>query len=311
MAMKNRLLALLFPILVAVLLTGFIPQRPSLVIDQRLQLQRVEVGSVAELEAAFERLDYQWPPQQSVPPLEVLSLPPDLAQVADVQRRKSLFFRALLPIVLAENEKLAELRGQIVQLLDKGVVNLADAERRWLEAIARQQRLDGDLLSTETQRRLLRRVDMVPPALVLAQAANESAWGTSRFARLGNNLFGQWTYQESQGIVPLGRPEGARYAVRAFGTIDASVRGYLRNINTHPAYRELRLMRERMRGTGEALDAHQLATGLAAYSARGEAYIDELQLMMRGNRLEQIDSLSLDRGGEAVSPSRPDGSTAG
>ncbi len=304
----NKILALLFPVLVALLLAGFIPQQSRLM-DERLQLQRLKVSSASELEAAFDSLGYDWPPRGAVPPVEVSTLPPDLGKIRDVTKKKSLFFRALLPIVLAENEMLVELRRQVMGLLERGVADLDDGERRWLEAIARQYRIKEGIQSARAQQLLMRRVDVVPPALVLAQAANESAWGTSRFARLGNNLFGQWTYREAEGIVPLGRPEGASYAVRSFHSIDASVRAYLRNLNTNPAYKELRLMREQMRRTGEPLDAHELATGLTAYSARGEEYIRELQMMMRGNRLlSLLGSVSLERG---LSRSRRGESTAG
>ncbi|ALP52416.1 hypothetical protein Tel_04250 [Candidatus Tenderia electrophaga] len=306
----NNILAFLFPLLVALLLTGFIPQGARL--DERLQLERLKVSSASELEAAFDRLGYHWPPQGKVPPVEVSTLPADLGKIQDVDRKKSLFFRALLPIVLAENEKLRELRGQVVELLDTGVRHLDDSQRAWLQAIAHQYKIKHDIKSARAQHLLLRRVDVVPPALVLAQAANESAWGTSRFSRLGNNLFGQWTYREAEGIVPLGRPEGASYAVRSFPSIDASVRAYLRNLNTNPAYQSLRVMRAQMRDAGGALDAVALATGLEAYSARGQAYIDELQLMMRGNRLVSLlDAVELDRSTAAFSQSRQGESTAG
>ena len=296
----QKMLAVAFPLLVALLLTGFIPTTQPLSqsqnIDTRLHLKRLNVLTAAELEQAFDELGYSWPPQAGgiIPAIELTTLPPDLAQVTDVKKKKALFFRALLPIVLAENEKVAELRRHIQQLLKKGVTQLDAAERRWLETIAQQHKVKGDITDAQWQRKLLRRVDVVPPALVLAQAANESAWGTSRFARQGNNLFGQWTYRQSEGIVPLGRPEGETYAVRAFTSIDASVRGYIQNINSNAAYAELRRLRQQMRDNGEALDSHVLATGLMAYSARGEEYIAELQAMMRSNRLLTVlESLSL------------------
>jgi len=306
----QKALAVLSPVLAALLLIAFLPaqQKP---VDQRLQLHRIKVVSAAELEAAFDRLGYEWPPGTNVPPVEVVSLPPDLGKLRDVDKKKSLFFRTLLPIILAENETLVDLRANVVRLLGKGLSNLSDGERGWLRAIASQYKVDS--IETESaQRRLLQRVDTLPTALVLAQAANESAWGTSRFARLGNNLFGQWTYQESLGIIPLKRPDGAAYAVRAFPSLDASVRAYLRNLNTNSAYEKLRLMRQRMREAGEPLDAHRLATGLAAYSSRGEEYIQELQLMMRGNGLMNLlDSVSLQRSVDGFSQSTPAGSRAG
>jgi len=291
----QKTLAVVFPLLVALLLTGFIPVQQQ-VVDKRLHLKRLEVVSVAELEQVFDELAYAWPLQSgdTVPAIELTTLPPDLAQVQDVKHKKALFFRSLLPIVLAENEKLAELRSHVSVLLQKGVMQLSEADRRWLEAIAQQYKLKGSIDDVSLQRKLLRRVDVVPPALALAQAANESAWGTSRFARQGNNLFGQWTYRQSEGIVPLGRPEGATYAVRAFSSIDASVRAYIQNINSNAAYAELRQLRQQMRDKGEALDSIVLATGLMAYSARGEEYISELQSMIRSNRLITVlESVSL------------------
>ena len=291
----QKSLAVAFPLLVALLLTGFIPVQQQSV-DTRLHLKRLNVVTAAELEQVFAELAYAWPPQagDTIPAIELTTLPHDLAQVLDVKKKKALFFRALLPIVLAENEKVAELRSHASVLLNKGVMQLSDAESRWLKAIAQQYKVKDSISGVNFQRELLRRVDVVPPALALAQAANESAWGTSRFARQGNNLFGQWTYRQSEGIVPLGRPEGATYAVRAFTSVDASVRAYIQNLNSNAAYAELRQLRQQMRDNGEALDSHVLATGLMAYSARGEEYITELQAMMRSNRLLTVlESVSL------------------
>jgi Bax protein len=295
----HKTLAFVFPLLVALLLTGFIPVQPPLVDDARLQLKRLSVSSVAELEKSFSDLGYQWPlsADATIPPVELTKLPLDLAQVRDVQQKKGLFFRVLLPIVLAENEKVLELRRHILGLLDKGVANLDESEQRWLKAVAGQHKVKGELGEPKAREMLLRRVDIVPPALVLAQAANESAWGTSRFARQGNNLFGQWTYRQSEGIVPLSRPDGATYAVRSFSSLDASVRAYIQNINTNSAYQKLRLLRQQMRNAGLPLDGHELATGLEAYSARGQEYIHELQAMMRSNKLlTMLESVSLGRG---------------
>ena len=283
--MRN-LVALIFPIAIAALLTGFVSLRNVDVVDDRLSLQRLEVESAADLEAIFEAMGYSWPPKV-VPAVELQALPSDLADVADVKLRKTLFFRALLPIVLAENAMLEEVRNHIIKLLGKGVQQLSSAERRWLESVADQYKVDGDIASENVQRLLLRRVDVVPPSLVLAQAANESAWGTSRFALNGNNLFGQWTYK-LKGIVPMDRAEGANHSVRVFSSLDDSVRAYIHNINTNLAYTELREMRQQMRSNGERLSGHQLAEGLQAYSARGDAYVDEIQSMIRSNQLPSL-----------------------
>jgi len=305
----KKTLAFVLPLLLASLLTFLIPDKRDPGVDERLQLKRYQVASVDELQSVFDSLGYSWPPQSEspIPAIEISRFPEDLAQVSDIQQKKALFFQVLLPIVLAENEKLAELRHHAKQFLDKGVSQLEESERRWLDVIARQYEVKGSLDDVRMQERLLIHLDEVPPALVLAQAANESAWGTSRFARLGNNLFGQWTYRQSQqGIVPLARPEGESYAVRAFSSIDASVRAYLHNLNTHPAYKKLRRLRSDMRKAEQPLNAHTLANGLLAYSQRGEAYIEEIQAMMRVNRLtEVLRSVSLERSDDALTQLPP------
>ncbi len=118
---------------------------------------------------------------------------------------------------------------------------------------------------------------------MLAQAANESAWGTSRFTRVANNLFGQWTWQAAHGIVPASRPEGERYLVRKFPSLRDSVRDYLYNLNVGHAYEGLRRLRHEMRRRGQPLDAAILAAGLSRYSGRGAAYVEEIRRIIRGN----------------------------
>ena len=143
-----------------------------------------------------------------------------------------------------------------------------------LRHLARRYRVSGDPVKDPRARdALLRRVDVIPVSLVLAQAANESAWGTSRFAREGNNLFGIWTWDESKGIVPKKRAPGHRHLVRRFDSIQESVRYYLHNLNSHPAYTQLRILRAHAREQGRPLRGSELAAGLTRYSARGEEYV--------------------------------------
>ncbi len=127
----------------------------------------------------------------------------------------------------------------------------------------------------------------------MAQAANESAWGTSRFAQQGNNLFGIWLFGEGAGLVPEQRPEGATYRVRVFGSLSASVAGYMHNLNRGHAYGKLRRLRARMRRTHQPLDGEVLAQGLLRYSERGAAYVAEIQAMIRHNQLRAVDGSQL------------------
>jgi cytochrome c oxidase subunit 2 len=127
-------------------------------------------------------------------------------------------------------------------------------------------------------------VDAVPAALVLAQAANESGWGTSRFAQEANNLFGMWTWDKDAGLLPERRAANARHFVRVFNNLRGAVDNYLHTINTGPAYRELRMLREQQRLRGEPLSAWKLAAGLSRYSERGEEYVAEIRSIIRFNR---------------------------
>lgn len=257
-----------------------------------IPLLPLHVASAQQLEAAFDRYGYNWPPQGSVPPLVIQRFPEDMMSL-DAGHKKSLFFRALLPMVEAENKRIRVQRRFLEQQFSKR--RLLPGTRRWsqVERLAEMYRVEGDLNAAKVRSTLLRRVDEVPPALVLAQAANESAWGNSRFAREANNLFGQWTYREDLGIVPAQRDEGARHFVRVFPDLRSSVRAYLHNINISFAYVDLRRMRARMRAAGQPLDPYRLSSGLLRYSQRGPEYVDEIRTMISVNGLDNLGSLVL------------------
>lgn len=256
----------------------------------------LQVASVAALESLFSRLDYHWPlsPADTVPPILIQRLPADFPAIEDSQRRKALFIRALLPIALAENRRLQEQRALASLLLEQPWDRLDPERRQWLRQTARRYRLAlGPQIRPAQGRLLLRRLDALPTSLVVAQAAIESGWGTSRFALQGNSLFGQWTYRQGEGMTPKERPEGASHEVRAFGSLRGSVRAYLRNINTGHAYEALRTLRWRLREAGRPLDAHLLAAGLERYSQRGEAYVAELRRMLRSRSFAPLDGVTL------------------
>lgn len=259
-------------------------------------LQPVSVGDVSDLQRLFAELDYHWPPPpgRSVPRIAVDPLPLDYAEIRDVQTRKSVFFRALLPMVLAENARILQQRERLQQILRQGIPPTADSPRGlFLRELMEEYRVDGDPADPAPRAELLRRVDMIPAPLVLAQAANESGWGTSRFTRQGNNLFGVWTYRVGTGLVPIARPEGETHALRVFGSLRDSVRDYLHNLNIGHAYEELRELRARLRAQGGALDSLVLAGGLTRYSSRGDDYIGEIQSIIRANHLRAVRAATL------------------
>lgn len=246
-------------------------------------LYPLRAASLDALEAAFSSHDYVWPPKSRVPPVGLEQLPDGL-EAAEVVRRKAAFFRSLLPLVLAENGRIRRERARLEAYWSKDAP-LGAAERRHVEALADRYGVEGDLDAAGTRERLLRRVDVIPPALALAQAALESGWGTSRFAREGNSLFGQWTWEPGAGLDPERREVGKTHAVRSFPDLRASVRAYLGNLNRGHAYAELRRLRAAQRAAGGSLDPIRLAAGLRRYSERRGAYVEDVVRMMRSNAL--------------------------
>jgi Bax protein len=134
------------------------------------------------------------------------------------------------------------------------------------------------------------RVNIIPPAMALAQAAKESGWGTSRFASDGNNYFGQWCYKPGCGLIPKARKTGKSHEVAVFNSAKESVQAYMHNINTHQAYDELRAIRAKLQKTGKPLSGLDLLQGLHAYSERGQIYVKELESMIQFNQLEKFGS---------------------
>lgn len=286
-------LALLLPIALAITLAWLGQQwrvLPSAL--EPYGLQPVQLDSTHELAALFASHDYHWPPEQAVPPLALTAFPEDLAE-QPVEYKKTLFFRALTPMVLAENRRLRDKRIWLELRLDTN--DWTPSEREELEYLMIRYRIEPEGAEPDLWiRQLLRHVDEVPLALVLAQAANESGWGGSRFTREANNLFGEWTWQAEEGIAPLIRDAQSSHYVRRFDSLQDSVRAYMYNINVGHAYTELREMRARMRVQGaKRLDALALASGLLRYSERGEEYVAEIQAMIRGNQLHQLEPLKL------------------
>jgi Bax protein len=217
---------------------------------------------------------------------------PDFASIPNIKAKKQQFFDFLQDYVRYENGSVSDLRLQLrsyADIADSGAP-LSGLERDWVVDLAIVYNVDTN---TTTDRvlvnELLLKVDVIPASIVLAQAANESAWGTSRFALEGNNVFGQWCFVEGCGIVPNRRVEGATHEVKSFDTIEDAIESYFLNINSHPLYIGFRQERARFRQLGQSLDPFLLVQELGRYSQRGENYIDEVQTMIQQNELRQRD----------------------
>ncbi len=286
------------------LVAGFIvwrhyhaPAKSAPAIIASVQLIPIKPPSAAALENIFSSEDYSWPPQDTVPPYAIENLPYGL-DTLDKEEKKTVFFRTLLPIVLAENLRIWNQRVFLLQQFGQGALDPQSDAGQEVVAIASRYRVTGDLNDPTVRETLLNRVDIVPVALVLAQAAQESGWGTSRFALEGNNLFGIWTWDQNQGSVPVDRPSDANHLVRVYPNIQTSVRAYLHNINIGFAYVDFRNLRAQMRAAGKPLDAFQLAGALNRYSITGDVYIASIRAMIRGNDLSGLANLSLTNLGE-------------
>jgi len=247
-------------------------------------LQPVPAMTTPDLEATFDAYGYQWPPSSPIPRLGIARLPDDLVDLS-VPKRKRLFLRSVLPLILAENTLIRRERSMLERLIERRD-DLSATARQNLAQLQRRYRVDGNLTSAEVRDQLRQRVDVVPPALALAQAAIETGWGRSRFARTGNNLFGQWTWDSNKGMTPQRRANGANHYVRRFPGLRMSVRVYMRNLNTNDAYSGLRAIREQARHAQERVTGATLARGLQRYSERGTAYVADVREVIRQNRLD-------------------------
>jgi len=288
----------LLPLLIAGLIIYLFIEADEVIPDP-VDLSELAPDSPQELAQVFDAHDYHWPPEASVPALSLSHFPDGMSDI-DADTRKSLFFRSLLPLVLAENERIEAKRRAFLPIHERlqgdPEAALSEEEQTLLEHLSQRYRIDGDLRDPAPREQLLRRMDTIPPSLALAQAANESGWGSSRFTREANNLFGEWTWDESQGLLPQRRAEGATHFVRVFSNLRASVRSYIHNLNTGHAYVALRQMREQRRAEGASPDGLRLAEGLERYSERGQAYIREIQSMIRQNQLQELpDDLSVEQ----------------
>lgn len=259
----------------------------------KLTVAAITAMAMVGLIVTFQNLaDDQIQTQVEVAELAPITVFPDFASIQDLSLKKRQFFDYLEDYVLAENASIIRARNELkryVAIADSGV-EFSERERYWLLNLAHDYRIETEKHSErEILAELMLRVDVLPASLALAQAANESAWGTSRFALQGNNVFGQWCYEAGCGIIPAQRKTGASHEVKSFESIASSVQAYFFNINTHSSYSYLRDLRSRMRERNLPFDPMSLAIGLGRYSERGDNYVNEIQRIILQNDLRKRD----------------------
>ncbi len=201
----------------------------------------------------------------------------DMSNLKDIKDKKRRFFDFMRPIVNDENAKVLALREKLLA---------AKKNKNNFELVAQAAKSYSVEWTSgkESWKKLLERVDAVALEVALAQSANESAWGQSRFAKQGNNFFGQWCYKKGCGIIPKKRDKGSRHEVAKFKSVNDSVRSYIKNINTGRVYAPLRKVRREDRKKGKPANAYDQAGGLIKYSQRREAYVKEIRSMIRVNK---------------------------
>jgi len=260
--------------------------------ESNIVQENTQVADAAELTKKFSELNYYLPAiregREDVPRFILAKLPSDLVELNPVKLRKELFIQALLPIVLQANEEILIARSRLIDLNAIPESKWSFSDRVWL--IELTERYNVDEFDYDE---LLRRVDVVPPSLALAQAAVESGWGTSRFAQEGNAVFGQWTFEASMGIVPAEATSGSRHYIRAFKFLSHSVKSYLVNLNSHFAYSSFRNRRKLMRDQIGYLDPFGLANTLIYYSEQREKYVSSLRIIIERNNLAAYDQAQL------------------
>ena len=223
--------------------------------------------------------------EKLVKPIYFTQFPRDLDNLKSVQLKKETFLKIVLPLVVAENEKILDDREKLKNLIDKKFTT--DSEKQWL----RQKLLEYKVKKSDLKE-LMIKMDIIPVSIALAQAAKESGWGTSRFALEGNAIFGQWTW-DGQGIAPLKRDGDKNHKILKFPILRASVKAYKNNLNTHKSYSKFRDKRQQLRNKNKNITGLALTDTLKNYAQTGSEYTRILNQIITQNRLSDFELVKL------------------
>ena len=260
--------------------------------DDVLQLDEQPTDTVRlsalTIEELFKSTDYNLNDVRKnklVKPITLTLLPEEIKQIENTKKRKDLFIQIILPLIIKENNYIKLDRKKLFSILNKN--QNTEAENNWLNAKFKQYGVVNKDLST-----LKIRMDEIPVSMAIAQAAKETGWGTSRFAQEGNALFGQWTWT-GEGIRPAGAEDDSTHKVMKFKVLQASVKAYQRNLNTHSTYKGFRRARAELRDDEKKLNSLILTEHLDKYAETGKVYVKILQQIIRQNNLEDFDDAKL------------------
>jgi len=217
--------------------------------------------------------------KQALPSKDVI---PAFSAMTDVVKKKKAFFKFIQPGIARANRSIA-LDRQLILDLKSRMKDIEQPPLRYF-VLLKNYKVPSTDFNEHSVNELLERLDIIPQSLIMVQAANESGWGTSRFARLGLNFFGQWCFKKGCGLIPSARDTDAGHEVKVFNSVYESINSYLKNLNTHPAYQHLRDVRSQLRKRNEPVTAEKLAQGLTSYSERREDYVLDILTMLRQNK---------------------------
>ncbi len=244
--------------------------------------------TTSEINSLFKEVNYNLKDvrvNKLVKPIDIGLLPNEIKNISNTKKRKDMFIKIVLPLIVKENTKIRIDRKRLFTVLNKN--SNTKIEKKWLEKKYKQYGVRQNDLSS-----LKIRMDEIPVSLAIAQAAKETGWGTSRFALKGNALFGQWTWS-GEGLKPKNAEAGKDHKVMKFHSLQLSVRAYLRNLNTHSSYRNLRKARTELRNKNKPLDSLILSKYLDKYAETGNQYIEVLQKIIEQNKLKDFDEARL------------------
>ena len=253
--------------------------------DLETDTVRLNASTIKQL---FEDTDYSLQDvrkKKLVKPVALTLLPAEIKMIENTKKRKEFFIQIVLPLILQENNNIKLDRKRLFSIINKN--NNSKLEKKWIEKKYKQYGVVSKELSI-----LKRRMDEIPVSLAIAQAAKETGWGTSRFAQEGNALFGQWTWS-GEGLKPKDAEKDEGHKVMKFNVLQASVRAYQRNLNTHQSYKKLRQARAELRDLGKPLDSLILVNFLNEYAETGEKYVEVLKQIIKQNNLKDFDDVKL------------------
>ena len=267
------------------------PKEEDLLLDI-FSLNNLETDSVrlsaSTIKQLFEDTGYNLKDvrkKKLVKPVALTLLPQEIKMIENTKKRKEFFIQIVLPLIIQENNNIKLDRKTLFSIINKS--NNTNAEKQWLDKKYKQYGVKSKDLST-----LKIRMDEIPVSLAIAQAAKETGWGTSRFAQEGNALFGQWTWS-GEGLKPKEAKEGEDHKVMKFNILQASVRAYQRNLNTHSSYKDFRKARAKLRDSNKPLDSMELSKFLNKYAETGNQYVEVLRKIIEQNKLKDFDDAKL------------------